>query len=74
LRARGAFLVSAELKSGVVGRVVILSEKGRRCTVQNPWPGKTVQVIRGGQDAESMIGSRLTITTTPRETIQLRPE
>jgi alpha-L-fucosidase 2 len=74
LRARGAFLVSAELKAGVVGRVAILSEKGRRCTVQNPWPGKTVRLIRGGQDAESMIGSRLTITTTPRETIQLRPE
>ena len=40
LRARGAFLVSAELKDGVVRGVKIVSEKGRDCTVLNPWPGK----------------------------------
>jgi hypothetical protein len=42
LRARGAFLVSAELKDGVVTGVKILSEKGRDCTVLNPWTGKRV--------------------------------
>jgi hypothetical protein len=40
LRAVGAFLVSAELKNGVVTGVKIVSEKGRDCTVQNPWTGK----------------------------------
>lgn len=40
LRARGAFLVSAELKGGVVSGVKILSEKGRDCTVLNPWTGQ----------------------------------
>ena len=40
LRAAGAFLVSAELRGGEVGPVMIESEKGRDCTVQNPWPDK----------------------------------
>ena len=46
LRAKGAFLVSAELKNGEVCGVRILSEKGRDLTVQNPWPGKKVCVVR----------------------------
>ena len=35
LRAYGAFLVSAELKDGHVGSVENVSEKGRRCTIQD---------------------------------------
>lgn len=45
LRAVGAFLVSAELKGGVVTGVKIVSEKGRDCTVLNPWTGRR-QTIR----------------------------
>ena len=44
LRAHGAFLISAEMKQGVVRGVKIFSEKGRDCTVQNPWPGKSVKL------------------------------
>lgn len=44
LRAAGAFLVSAEKKNGVVQPITILSEKGRLCSVLNPWPGKTLGV------------------------------
>ncbi|MEI8387292.1 MAG: glycoside hydrolase family 95-like protein, partial [Verrucomicrobiota bacterium] len=44
LRAVGAFLVSAEMKNGVVSGVTIISEKGSDCTVVTPWPGKTVKV------------------------------
>jgi hypothetical protein len=40
LRAVGAFLVSAELKNGEVTGVRIVSEKGKDCTVLNPWTGK----------------------------------
>ena len=36
LRTVGAFLVSAELKNGVVSGVKIVSEKGKDCTVVNP--------------------------------------
>jgi hypothetical protein len=48
LRANGAFLVSAELKGGVVSGVKITSEKGCDSTIQNPWPDKTVRVIPNG--------------------------
>jgi hypothetical protein len=44
LRARGAFLVSAEKQNGVCQPFTITSEQGRACTVLNPWPGKTLQV------------------------------
>lgn len=71
LRAVGAFLVSAELKSGVVTGVKIVSEKGRDCTVQNPWPGKSVQIIRDGKSAEVVSGERFTFKTHPGEAIKL---
>jgi hypothetical protein len=70
LRARGAFLVSAELKDGVVTGVKIVSEKGRDCTVQNPWPGKKVKLA----GRETLAGERFTVKTTPNETIEMRPE
>ena len=73
LRAVGAFLVSAELNQGVVRGVTIRSEKGRPCTVRNPWPGRTVQVVRGGKAAELVTGDRFTMKTAAGETIELGP-
>jgi hypothetical protein len=70
LRAVGAFLVSAELKGGVVTEVKIVSEKGLNCTVQNPWPGRKVK--RAGR--ETLEGERFTFKTTPGETLGLAPE
>jgi alpha-L-fucosidase 2 len=49
LRAAGAFLVSAEKKGGVCQPITVLSEKGRPCSVLNPWPGRMVAV----QDAQA---------------------
>jgi len=70
LRACGAFLVSAELKNGAVGNVKILSEKGRDCTLANPWPEKKVQVLRNGKPAESVSGERFTLKTAISETLE----
>lgn len=74
LRAVGAFLVSAELKGAIIGEVRIVSEKGRDCTVQNPWPGRTVQLIRNGIAQEPVLnrGGRFTFKTAPNETVSLR--
>jgi len=72
LRAVGAFLVSAELTNGVVGAVKIRSEKGRACTVQNPWPGKNVQLVRNGKAAETATGARFTWGTAPGEILELQ--
>ena len=73
LRARGAFLVSAELKDGRVRDVRIVSEKGRDCTVQNPWPGRAIRVARDGRQAETVSGDRPTLKTAAGEVMGLRP-
>jgi hypothetical protein len=74
LRAVGAFLVSAETRAGVVGGVKIHSEKGRACTVQNPWPGRKVQLVRNGRSAESVSGHRFTFATAAHETVELESQ
>jgi hypothetical protein len=75
-RAWGAFLVSAELKDGSIGKVRILSERGRDCTVLNPWPGKKVQLIRNGKRpglaAGALAGERFTFKTAVDEIIELK--
>ena len=73
LRAVGAFLVSAEFKNGATCGVCIVSEKGRDCTVVNPWPGKAVRVVRDGQQAETVRDKRFVLKTAAHETISLQP-
>jgi hypothetical protein len=74
LRAVGAFLVSAELKGGIISGVKITSEKGRDCTFVNPWPGRSVRIIRNGKSAETVTGPRFTLKTAVAESIELKPE
>jgi len=74
LRAVGAFLVSSALRDGLVKYVLIESEKGRDCIVQNPWPDKKVTVYRDGRKAETMTGARFTLKTSRGERIVLGPE
>ena len=71
LRAYGAFLVSAERQGGQVRSVEIVSEKGRDCTVQNPWPGQAATLLRDGARAETAAGERLSFKTRPGERVRL---
>jgi hypothetical protein len=73
LRTYGAFLVSAELKGGKVRGVRILSEKGKDCTVQNPWPGSAVRIARNGKRAETITGERFVLKTHAGELVELMP-
>jgi alpha-L-fucosidase 2 len=73
LRAWGAFLVSAEQKNGIVGGVRIVSERGRPCVLQNPWPGRSVAVTRNGRKAETLSGERFTVATTADEILTFAP-
>jgi len=73
IRCWGAFLVSGELKEGVVRAVSILSERGRDCTVVNPWPGERVRLTRNGGKAEILDGERVTFGTVAGEAIELAP-
>jgi alpha-L-fucosidase 2 len=72
LRAYGAFRVSAALTDGEVVEVRILSEKGRDCTVENPWPSKSVTAFRDGRKAEIVQGEKFILKTKPGELIELR--
>ena len=74
LRAEGAFLVSAALKGGEVQYVRIHSDKGRDCTVVNPWPGKGASVYRDGGQVETLTGDRFTLKSKAGETFVLGPE
>jgi len=70
LRAAGAFLISAELRDGVVQPVIIESEKGCDCTVQNPWQGKRPAVFELNDGKETVVeieaaGDRFTFKTRP---------
>ena len=69
-----AFLVAAVLRDGAVSSVRIASEKGRACTVQNPWPGRTVQIVRQERAAELVSTDRFTFRTAEGETIELKPQ
>jgi hypothetical protein len=72
LRARGAFLVSSQLKEGLVQSVQIQSERGRPCVVQNPWPGQAWGVLRQGQALEALPTEQAHLATQPGEILQLK--
>jgi hypothetical protein len=74
LRTVGAVLVSAELRQGEVTSLVIESEKGRECVLQNPWPGRAVRLSRNGRPSETLTGNPLRIRTAAGERLAITPE
>lgn len=73
IRTWGAFLISAGIKSGTVCNVSVFSEKGRLCTVVNPWRGKLVLLVRNGKPDVQLSGEELIFPTSVDETIVLKP-
>jgi len=73
LRQFGAFLVASALKGGEVQYVTLHSEKGRPCTMVNPWTGRSVALRRNGKSAETLSGERFTMETAVGETLSLTP-
>lgn len=71
LRAEGAFLVSSRLRGGKVEYLGITSERGRKCTIENPWPGRQVTVTRGDGKTETVGGPRFTLETKVDEKLRL---
>ena len=71
LRAYGAFLVSSAIENGRVEYIRIISEKGRKCTIENPWTGKQVLITRENGKKEKVTGIRFTIKTEIDEKIIL---
>ncbi len=73
IRTWGAFLVSAQQKNSEVSDVKITSEKGRNCTLVNPWPGKKITLFRNWKKGETISGERISFKTSPGETIEIKP-
>jgi len=71
LRAYGAFLVSAEIAKGEVRGLIVESEKGKDCTLQNPWPGQALTLYRNGRRAEQVTGDKVTFKTAAGERIAI---
>ena len=72
IRTWGAFLVSARLDDGLISGVKIKSEKGKPCTLLNPWQNQRVLLHRNGKKAETLSGNRLSFGTAKQETIELQ--
>ena len=59
LLAPGDFLVSASMKNGQIDLMQIRSEHGGRCSLQNPWEGKKITVLRDGKPVKDIEGGRV---------------
>jgi hypothetical protein len=66
LRAKGAFIVSSQLRTGTVGFVDVASDKGNRFTLANPWgtAGVTVTDTAGQSVAHTNTGGLISFPTT----------
>jgi alpha-L-fucosidase 2 len=73
LRAQGGFLVSGEIRGGVVQPVRITSTAGGPLRILNPWPGETVRVTQNGKTAQAEPDSRgvLAVATARNDTIAI---
>lgn len=68
IRVEGAFLVSSELKDGVVRSLSLFSEKGRPLILQNPWGNGKVVVSDANGEEKILEGERLTMDTEAGQT------
>ncbi|HYK91324.1 MAG TPA: hypothetical protein VE398_21310 [Acidobacteriota bacterium] len=69
LRAEGAFLVSASLKEGKLDSLQIMSEKGGKLRMQNPFRGDTVSVQGASISRAALAAAVIEIDTLPGSTI-----
>ena len=59
------------ITNGKVEYIRIMSEKGRRCTIKNPWTGKQVHIARENGNNEKVNGITFSIKTEIGEKIIL---
>ncbi len=69
LRAAGAFLVSAAWDGSQVTELALVSEKGARARVANPWPGRKVRLPVPCTEKDGI----LEFATAPGQIYELRP-
>ncbi len=74
LAARDAFLVSASITKGQIEFVEIYSQKGGKCTVQNPWDESELTQYINGKKVKNISGKLLVINTIKGDKITLTPK
>ncbi|MFC0181911.1 hypothetical protein ACFFJX_04830 [Pseudarcicella hirudinis] len=74
IRCDGAFLVSSELKNKAVKYLIITSEKGQDCVIQNPWKGKTLIIKSKYRKVRKQDGEKIKLPTLAGETLFITPE
>ena len=74
LAARGGFLISASMKSGVIEDVELLSQHGGTCRIRNPWKGKEVTVHKNDEALCKTGDDLISIETEKGDTIRLSME
>lgn len=77
--AEDAFLVDADQNAfGQVTYLNIYSEKGKPCSVLNPWPGQEMEVYEKGslskvEKTQNSLGTVYTFETKPSSNYELKP-
>ncbi|MDX1284306.1 MAG: hypothetical protein R3182_04820, partial [Draconibacterium sp.] len=71
IRAKGAFLVSSELKNGEIKYVEILSKKGGVIRITNPWQGSEISMTVNDKNIEIDSAEILEIRTSLNDKILL---
>lgn len=73
LRVHRAFLISSELKDGPVQFLEITSEKGRDCTIVNPWKPNSILAKKQSGTVEMFVDKRYVLKTVAGKKIQIVP-
>ena len=73
LRTHGAFLVSSEKSNGKIKYIKVTSEKGRLCTLENPWGNSEVTMKRNNKRVETLSGDILHFKTEQNEHLLITP-
>lgn len=75
LRAKGAFLLSADYDGDSVTSLTLYSEKGNTCHIKNPWPGHKIVVTTNThkQQETGMNNDICTFSTTCGTTYHIEP-
>lgn len=75
LRAKGAFLVSADYDGSSVANLKIFSEKGNTCKLRNPWKGGSISVTEDEKPVSvRQVDDDYFFTTEKGKTYQIHPE
>jgi len=73
LLATGDFLISSSMSSNSVQYVQAVSQDGGNYVFTNPWPGQSMEYYDNGTDQGTLSGTKITLSTTAGQTIDLAP-